>query len=70
MALLLSLWLPACRAKVRQLQQLFFVDDHSLSKRIGNMAWLFCADIPGTLQPRLALLQALTGAGAATFVKG
>ncbi|KAI7836068.1 hypothetical protein COHA_010037 [Chlorella ohadii] len=49
------------RDKVGQLQQLFFVDGHSLPKRIGHMAALFSCDIPGTTQPRLAFLQALTG---------
>ena len=44
-----------------QLQQLFFVDDHSVSKHIGDMAHLFACDISGTIQPRLAFLQALTG---------
>ncbi len=46
-----------------QLQQLFCVDDRSLPKYIGHMAELVAFDIPGTIQPRLAFLQALTGAG-------
>jgi len=50
-----------CRVKVAQLQRLFFVDDHSVPKHIGNMAALFGCDICGTIQPRLAFLQALTG---------
>ncbi len=54
------------REKVHQLQQLFFVDDRSLPKHIGEMAALLALDIPGTIQPRLAFLQALTGAGAAS----
>ncbi|KAI7836063.1 hypothetical protein COHA_010032 [Chlorella ohadii] len=49
------------KAKVCQLQQLFFVDDRSLPKRIGHMAEICGFDIPGTIQPRLAFLQALTG---------
>ena len=43
------------------LQQLFHVPDDEVPRSIGHMARLFFFDIPGTLQPRLAFLQALTG---------
>ena len=50
-----------CREKVAQLQQLFHVPDNEVPRFIGNMAWLMCHDIAGTVQPRLAFLQGLTG---------
>ena len=49
------------RQKVAHLQELFHVPDDEVPRSIGHMAHLFCFDIPGTLQPRLAFLQALTG---------
>ena len=44
-----------------QLRQLFGVADQEMPRLCGYMARLCGSDIPGTLQPRLAFLQALTG---------
>ena len=44
-----------------QLRQLFRVADEEMPRLCGHMARLCAFDIFGTLQPRMAFLQALTG---------